>query len=276
MEKWMLKRCFDEYLAEDLGFGDLTTRLCVDDRRVEALVEAKDEFVLSGTREITLLFESYGVEAKGNFTSGSRVKKGDILLELKGPASAILGIERTALNIMMRMCGIATKVRRFKELAGDTVIACTRKTTPGFRYFEKRAVEDGGGDPHRRSLDDMVLIKENHITLSGGLENAIKRAKKASFSKKIDVEVTDVLSAVKAAKLGVDIIMLDNMTPSSVKEAYEKIKDIDKSIIVEVSGGMDESNVSDYAPYADVISSGALTHSVNSADISLLIITRKG
>ncbi len=271
MEEWLLQQHFDRYLSEDLGFGDLTTRLCVDDRRVEAVIGAKNDFVLSGIREITFLFESHGVEVESYFTSGSEVKKGDILLELKGRASAILGIERTALNILMRMCGIATKVRKMKNLAGDTVIACTRKTTPGFRYFEKKAVEDGGGDPHRMALDDMVLIKDNHITLAGGLKEAIQRAKKASFSKKIDVEVTDVEGAVTAAEKGADIIMLDNMSPSSAKEAYKKIKEIDKKIMVEISGGIDESNVADYAPYADVISSGSLTHSVTAADLSLNI-----
>ncbi len=272
MEGWLLKQHFDRYLEEDLGFGDLTTRLCVkDDRTVEALIEAKDDFVLSGVTEITFFFESHGVDVKSNFTSGNIVKKGDVLLELKGKASTILGIERTALNILMRMCGIATKVRKMKNLAGDTVIACTRKTTPGFRYFEKKAVEDGGGDPHRMALDDMVLIKDNHISLAGGLKEAIQRAKKASFSKKIDVEVTDVEGAITASKIGADIIMLDNMSPTTVEKAYKKIKEIDEKIIVEISGGIDEYNVQDYAEYADVISSGSLTHSVKAADVSLNI-----
>ncbi len=271
MEKWVLRRYFDRYLEEDLGYGDLTTRLCVDEREVRGFIISGEDFMISGTREISILFESHGVEVLNYAPSGTRAKKGDTLMELKGSSTTILSLERTALNILMRMCGIATKVSEMKKVAGDTVIACTRKTTPGFRYFEKRAVEDGGGDPHRMALDDMVLIKDNHIVLAGGVEKAMDKAQKASFSKKIDVEVTDMGGAVAAAKNGADIIMLDNMSVVAVKEIYAKIKDIDKHIIVEVSGGIDESNIADYAPFADVISSGALTHSYISVDISLRI-----
>lgn len=271
MDRWILLKHLEQFIQEDLGDGDITTRLCVEDEIVKGVVTSKEDFVLSGVREATVLFEDHGVEVKEYFDPGDRVGEGDVLMEVRGPASVILSLERLALNLIMRMSGIATKVRSMVDAAEGTVVACTRKTTPGFRYFEKKAVQDGGGDTHRMRLDDMVLVKDNHIALAGGLQEAIERAKKASFSKKIDVEVVDFEGAVIAAENGADIVMLDNMSPSEVERAYTKIKDIRKDILVEVSGNIDIYNVKDYTPHADVVSSGALTHSAPAVDVSMTI-----
>lgn len=275
---WMSREDIQNFLEEDLGYGDITTELfetelrSSGDRIIKAEITAKQDMVVSGLQEAVLVFDELGAETKILHEPGEEVEEGEVLMAVKGDLSSLLSAERLALNIIMRMSGIATKVHRMVDEAGDTVIASTRKTTPGFRRFEKRAVEDGGGDTHRYRLDDMILIKDNHIKIAGGVEKALERAEKASFSKKIDIEVTSLEDAVAAARLGADIVMLDNMKPEEVKRAYKKIKEIDENLLVEVSGGIDEDNFQDYVGHADILSSGAITHSVRSADVSMNIV----
>ncbi len=259
------------FLREDIGYGDITTELISELVDLRGEIIAKEDFVVSGIQEAGMVFEETGASWVSEYSPGDFVKAGDIIMEVKGSAYAVLTGERLALNILMRMSGIATAVKNLSELAGETKVAATRKTTPGFRYFEKKAVYEGGGDTHRYRLDDMFLIKDNHIT-AVGLEEIIGRAKKTSLYKKIEVEVSSLDDAVKAAELGADIIMLDNMTPSESGRAFNKIKEIDREIIVEISGNIDEKNIVEYAPYADVISCGSITHSVPSVDLSLRII----
>jgi len=185
--------------------------------------------------------------------------------------------ERTLLNILMRMCGIATATRRLVrkvEEAGFKVrIAATRKTAPGLRYFDKRAVVVGGGDPHRFRLDDAILIKDNHVALVGDVEEAVRRARSAtSFTKKIEIEVQTSEDAVKAAQAGADIIMLDNMTAEEVEKTIDALKHrkLRDRVLIEVSGGIVEENILSYAKAGpDIISTGAITHSVKSVNISL-------
>jgi nicotinate-nucleotide pyrophosphorylase (carboxylating) len=182
--------------------------------------------------------------------------------------------------LMSRMSGIATATRKLTskiEKANlKTRVAATRKTSLGFMFFDKKAVVIGGGDAHRLHLDDMILIKDNHLILAGSLENALQRAKEnVSFSKKIEVEVTKPSDAVKAARLGADIVMLDNFSPKQTKEAVSLLKKAGffGKILVEASGGITEDNLLDYASAeVDLISLGALTHSVKALDISLEII----
>ena len=194
-------------------------------------------------------------------------------MELSGPERGITTAERTALNIMMRMSGIATMVHEATEKCrpfSDTVkIAGTRKTTPGFRKFEKKAIVLGGGDPHRFGLYDMVLIKDNHIAAAGGIENIMERTLDLEYNMKVEVEVENAHDAEVAAKCGADIIMLDNRTPEEAKELYSLIKSIDPDIMVEVSGRVTMDNVSDYATCADRISMGCITHSVKAIHFSL-------
>lgn len=269
MKNWVLDRELERFLEEDLGYGDITTELFDGEKHSEGVIIAKEDFVVSGIEETSRVFEKTGCTVSTSVHGGDEVKKGDVLMKISGPANSILTGERLALNILMRMSGIATKTKRMIDKGGGLRVAATRKTTPGFRYFEKKAVEDGGGDSHRFRLDDMVLIKDNHIELAGGIENAMEKARKVSFSKKIDVEIETLEQAEKVAELGADIIMLDNMDPEGSRKAYEAIKSIDERIIVEVSGGIDEDNIAEYVGCCDVVSSGALTHSVSSVDVSL-------
>jgi nicotinate-nucleotide pyrophosphorylase (carboxylating) len=179
----------------------------------------------------------------------------------------------------MRMSGIATQtkalVERCRKMNPHVRIAATRKTTPGFRYFEKKAVMLGGGDPHRYRLDDAFIIKDNHLRIVGSVKEAVRRAKKGGFTKKIEIEVENLRDALEAVNAGADIIMLDNMTPKEAEETAKKIKEIKKSVIVEISGGITPDNIIDYAKFADVISLGWLTHSTKAVDFSLEIIEVK-
>ena len=187
------------------------------------------------------------------------------------------------LNLLSRMSGIATTTRRLTEKlrkANLTAkIAATRKTAPGLGYFDKKAVIIGGGDPHRLRLDDMILVKDNHIAIAGSVENAVKKARQnASFSKKVEAEVTRVADALKAAESGADIIMLDNFSPKQIREAVKALKKAGffGKILLEVSGGITEQNLLEYAStQVNIISLGALTHSVKALDISLEITKTK-
>jgi len=218
------------------------------------------------------------VEIVNSIEDGSEIRYGDVVMEVEGKAKNILMCERTVLNILMKMSGIATvtakMVEKAKKVNPDIIIAATRKTMPGFRIFEKMAVSIGGGDTHRFSLGDCVLIKDNHIAVAGGLIEAIKFAKAASFTKKIEVEVKSVEDALTVAREGVDIIMFDNMSPNEIREAVKILEKegLRERIILEASGGITPDNVEEYASTGvDVLSSGYITHSSKALDLSLRI-----
>lgn len=270
------------FLEEDIGFGDLTTELVIPPgTKIRAQIIVKENAVIAGLSELKMMFEKIvGAKFKQLVNEGDEVPPNTAVAELEGDGRTILSAERTALNIFSRMCGIATATRKFVKIienAGLNVrIAATRKTAPGLRYFDKRAVMVGGGDPHRFRLDDQILIKDNHIAVIGSISEAVKRACiSASFSKKIEVEAKTLNGAVEAAKSGADIIMLDNM---SVKEAEETIEALKKlglrdKVLIEVSGGINEENILDYARLnPDIVSIGEITHSVDSIDVSLEVI----
>lgn len=273
-----LKEQLMRFLEEDVGYGDITTDALVSPEATgRGIVVAEERCVLAGVDAVSELFSTLGLSVVQNLRDGEVANKGDAVIEIYGPLAPMLTGERLALNILMRMSGIATEtskiVKKAHEINPNVRIAATRKTTPGFRYFEKAAVVIGGGDSHRYRLDDGILIKENHISAAGGLKKAIELARsRASFSRKIEVEVTDILMAETAAKEGVDIIMLDNFTPEEAMEGYRAIKSIDSRITVEVSGGITADNVADYAASADVISVGALTHSARACNLSMDIL----
>jgi len=276
----ILEEKLKQLLAEDVGQGDVTSAAVVPaGLAVEAAVIAKEAGIVAGIEEVAILAESLGLSAKAEVADGDEVKNGKVILRLSGNAQTILSAERTMLNLLSRMGGIATTTKRLTEklekAKSPAKIAATRKTAPGLGYFDKKAVLIGGGDPHRLRLDDMILIKDNHIAIAGNVEEAVKQAKRnAPFSKKIEAEVTSTAGALKAAEAGADIVMLDNFSPKQVRKAVEALKKAGffGKILLEVSGGITEQNLLEYASaQVNIISMGALTHSVQALDISLEI-----
>ena len=266
----------DLYLQEDIGFGDITSETLFNDEIINAQIISKSQCLLAGVDEIDKLFKLFCINTKIQKKDGMSVKPSDKIMTVKGEARSILKCERLALNILMRMSGIATAtnelVKLCRKINPEIKIAATRKTTPGFRYYEKRAVVIGGGEAHRYQLSDAVMIKDNHLKIIGSLEKAMKKVNKVKFIKKIEVETTTQKQALQAAKLGADIIMLDNMTPDQVKKTSKAIKKLNPGVILEISGGITPENIQQYAEYAHVISLGWLTHSAPAKDFSLEVI----
>jgi nicotinate-nucleotide pyrophosphorylase (carboxylating) len=266
------------FIAEDVRSGDLTTELTIPaDKTAVATIYARENAVLAGIEEVAAIAEFSGLTHEILAFEGNWVNPQDPVMRLKGKARTLLTIERVSLNIIQRMSGIATKTYKMvsaaREVNPRVKIACTRKTTPGFRYFEKRAVIIGGGDPHRYALDDMVLIKNNHITAAGSVHAAVSAAREGvSFSKKISCEARTLQEVQAAIAAGADIILLDNFKPKDVGGVIEVLEQegTRKKVILEVSGGINEDNIREYARNkVDVISSGALTHSYNAANFNM-------
>ena len=259
------------FLEEDIGSGDITTELFVPDIPGNAEIVCEEDAVVAGLEEAVQIFKMLDVEMEPLIKDGSKVKKGTKVAKLSGPIKGILTAERVALNIIMRTSGIATVTRKIvddcKTVNKDIVIAGTRKTTPGFRKYEKKAIILGGGHPHRSGLYDMILIKDNHILAAGGIAKAMDIAK--NTSERVEIEVENINDATIAAEMGADIIMIDNSSLKETKVMYDKIKSINPGILVEISGGITEKTAKDYALCADIISIGALTHSVKAVHFSL-------
>jgi nicotinate-nucleotide pyrophosphorylase (carboxylating) len=259
-------------LAEDLGSGDITTDgILVQDNVATAVVTAKEALVVCGMdifQRVFLHLDS-GAKFPGSpAEDGSEIAAQAEIIQIQAKTSALLKGERTALNILQRLSGIATLTRKFVEAAQPVTILDTRKTTPGLRVFEKYAVHCGGGTNHRFGLFEAVLIKDNHIKIAGGISSAIKRIRQKT-SGKIEVETTNLDEVREALETGADIIMLDNMAPETVKEAVALIDGKSK---IEVSGSMGLEGLSRYNQLGiDTISVGALTHSARSVDISMNI-----
>ena len=271
-----MKSKIHEFLREDVGSGDITSELVIPSvETAKGRIICKEDCVLAGVAEAIDVFVELGGRPVMSRKDGTHVKKGDVVLEVKGPARALLAGERLALNMVMRMSGIATLtdalVQKCTNINPNVRVAATRKTTPGFREFEKRAVLLGGGDPHRMGLYDAILIKDNHIAIAGGVAEALKRAKRGSFTKKIEVEVETAKDAFTALANGADIIMLDNFEPKDAKKLSKELKAKRPDVLIEVSGGIRPDNIDKYASAADIISLGWLTHSVKSVDFSMKI-----
>ncbi len=260
-------------LEEDIGSGDITTRyLDLEPQNNIAYIIPKEEGVLAGVDVARLVFRMVDPELKIVLYNkdGDKIMPNEEIMRLEGRPSSILQGERTALNFLQRLSGIATKTAKFVSLLEGTNVKLldTRKTTPLLRSLEKYAVRVGGGYNHRFGLFDMVLIKENHIRACGSITEAVNRISKHNTSYKIEVEVTNLKEVDEAAKAKVDRVMLDNMTPTQIRKAVKKYKDI---LEFEVSGGITEENIRSFAETGvQFISSGALTHSYKSLDISLL------
>ena len=276
-----MDRFIEDMLKEDKGFGDITSEALIPkDQEIYAIIVSKDVGVAAGMDIVEEMFLEEGIKTVKLVEDGNLIEKGDILFKLKGNARKILLLERTALNITMRMSGVATATndicRKVHDVNPNLRIAGTRKTSPGFSVFDKEAITIGGGDSHRYGLDDMVLIKDNHIAAVGSVEEALKRAlDNVSFSKKIEIEVETIEDAINVAGLGADIIMLDNFYPDKAQECIEKLEELDlrDNVLIEISGGLTSDNIMDYAKLnIDIISLGALTHSTRSLDYSLKVV----
>lgn len=276
----ILEEKLKQILAEDIGQGDVTAQAVISPNlEVKAEVVAKEEGVVAGIEETVVLAEYLGLKVKAKVTDGEKIQNKQVLIEISGDAQTLLSAERTLLNLLSRMSGIATATRtlteKLEKSGSKAKIAATRKSAPGMLYFDKKAVTIGGGDPHRLHLDDMVLIKDNHIAVVGSVDDAVKKAKaNASFTKKIEVEVTNDEDAVLAAKAGADIIMLDNFSAKQAKHAVEVLEKAGfGEVLLEVSGGITAETLLEYAAsQVDVISMGQLTHSAKALDISLEVV----
>lgn len=269
-----IDRIIRNALEEDIGLGDVTTLATVEQgATARAELVAKEDFVLSGidvARRVFQILEPT-VAFEKLMEDGLTVRRGEVIAWLKGDARALLQGERVSLNLLQRMCGIATLTARFvKEIDGHpATIVDTRKTTPGLRLLEKYSVRMGGGRNHRTSLYDGVLIKENHIAAAGGIAVAISRARRhVPHTLKIEIETATLQQVEEAVAAGADIILLDNMDVATLREA---VRIIDRRCLTEASGGVNLDTVKEIAGTGvDFISVGALTHSSRAVDISML------
>ena len=264
----ILKRSF----REDIGSGDLTTTYCVPPGKVgSGRLIAKEAGVLAGI-EIAIEAFAYldrAVRGIKLFADGEKVSRGDVVMTVEGPLQPILSSERIALNLLQRLSGIATQTALWAEDIKDypAKLADTRKTTPGLRMLEKYAVQVGGGQNHRLALDGGIMIKDNHITAAGGIDQAVQAVRsRAPFTLKIEVEVTNLEELKEALAAGADIIMLDNMDPETMHRA---VKINAGQALLEASGNVTFSRLKEIAATGvDYISCGALTHSAKALDLS--------
>lgn len=268
-----------EFLAEDIGRGDITTTACVpQNTRGMGRFLAKEYLVLCGLDVAEAVFfhlDPDSSEIESTFAEGDEIESGTVFATLKGYADVLLVGERTALNLIQRMSGIATLTRAYvKAIEGTKAqIVDTRKTTPGLRILEKYAVTVGGGKNHRMGLDDGVLIKDNHIALAGGITEAVQAAKnKVGHLHKIEVEISNWAQLREAIEAGAEIVMLDNQTPDEAAKLVQMARSMNPNVLIEASGGMDLDRVRSFAEAGvDLISVGRLTHSARAVDISFKI-----
>lgn len=273
MRNFALDDSLRRWLEEDIGTGDLTSEALIpEDAVTVGLIHSKDTGILCGVEVARRVFELLdpGLEFTALAKDGDQLEYGTKIAEIKGCARSILTGERLALNLLQHMSGVATQTKKLADLAKpyDTRVVDTRKTTPGLRQLEKYAVRVGGGHNHRLGLYDAILIKDNHIAVAGGVKEALDRAKTyASHMTRIEIEVESLEQAKEAVAGGADVIMLDNMAPEAMKEC---VAYINHRAVVEASGGIGADNLQAAAAAGvDVISVGALTHSVKAVDISL-------
>ncbi len=260
-------------LKEDIGFGDITTDYLVPkDERITAKLNTRQDGILCGINIVETVFKTLSKDVKFEkfFSDGDKIKKGDTLAIIEGPARAVLIGERTALNYVQRLSGIATETNKYQEAIGDNKarITDTRKTTPGFRMFEKYAVFTGGARLHRFNLSDCVMIKDNHIQYAGSITNAVNKIREhLSHTHKIEIECDTIEQVKEAIEAKADIIMLDNMNCELMKEC---VKLIDNKALVEASGNVTIDTIGEIAKTGvDVISSSAIVAKAKTLDIAL-------
>lgn len=274
-----LRESLVRFLREDIGQGDLTSQYTVNkDLKSSSQIICKSEIaVVAGLEEAKIIFEICNCDSKALVNDGDIVKRGIRVMKINGNTRAILKAERTALNLIMRMSGIATDTKNFvdivKTVSKDIKVMGTRKTAPGLRYFDKKSIILGGGHSHRNTLDELILIKDNHLAVTTSIQSAITNARlKAGKNMMIECEVSNTKSSIEAIKSGTDIIMLDNFTPEMAQKtiSYLRKSGLREKVLIEISGGVNISNIKDYAlALPDMISIGSLTHSSNSIDFSM-------
>ena len=266
------KKQLSQFLAEDIGKGDITSNL-LPKKKITVKIISRENAIVAGASYAKEIFKLKGCSSKILKKDGSKIKPNQTIMIISGNAGNILPCERTALNLLTRMSGIATQTNNLvKKIPKKTKLYATRKTAPGLRYFDKEAVEIGGGKKHRLTLDEMVMIKDNHIAIGESLLSLIKKTKKKY--KKFEVEVENTSDAILAAKEGATIIMLDNFTPAQIKKTIQTLKNqkLRKTVLLEASGGITSKNISKYGQTeVDIISVGSITNSVKGIDMSLEI-----
>lgn len=266
------KKQLSQFLAEDVGKGDITSKL-LPKKKISVRIISRENAIVAGASYAKEIFRLKGCNVEILKKDGSKVKQNQIIMTVTGNAGNILTCERTALNLLTRMSGIATQTDALvKKIPKRTKLYATRKTAPGLRYFDKEAVEIGGGKKHRLTLDEMVMIKDNHIAVGDSLLSLIKNAKKKY--EKFEVEVENTSDAVLAASEGASIIMLDNFTPTQIKKTIRVLKKqkLRNKVMLEASGGINSKNISKYGQTGvDIISVGSITNSVKGIDMSLEI-----
>jgi nicotinate-nucleotide pyrophosphorylase (carboxylating) len=261
-----------QFLAEDIGKGDITSNL-LPKKKITVKIISRENAIVAGASYAKEIFKLKGCSSKILKKDGSKIKPNQTIIIISGNAGNILTCERTALNLLTRMSGIATQTNALvKKIPKKTKLYATRKTAPGLRYFDKEAVEIGGGKKHRLTLDEMVMIKDNHIAIGDSLLSLIKKTKKKY--KKFEVEVENTSDAVLAAKEGATIIMLDNFTPAQIEKTIQTLKNqkLRNKVLLEASGGITTKNISKYGQTGvDIISVGSITNAVKGIDMSLEI-----
>jgi len=271
-----IKKELLRFISEDVQSGDITSVL-LPKKKIKAKIISRQEGVLAGVKFAGDIFRLKGCNVKIIKKDGAKLKSNQIILQISGNAGTVLSCERTALNLLSRMSGIATQtnflVSKIRKINTKTKLYSTRKTAPGLRFFDKEAIMIGGGHKHRMSLNDMVMIKDNHLLVTDSMEGIIKNARKRH--KHVEVEVENQRDATLAASSGATIVMLDNFSPVQIKKtitALQKKKLRDK-VKLEASGGINSKNITAYAKTGvDMISVGSITNSVKSLDLSLEVI----
>mgnify|MGYP001412875922 FL=1 len=265
-----------QFLSEDIQRGDITSAL-LSNQKIKAKIISRERGVVAGVVFARNIFRLKGSAVRIFTKDGSRLKQNQTVLQVSGNAKSILSCERTVLNLLSRMSGIATQtnylVSQIKKHSKKTNLYSTRKTAPGLRYFDKEAVIVGGGRKHRMALDGMIMIKDNHLLLSNSMEDIIKKARKKR--RQVEVEVENQRDAILATKYGATIVMLDNFSPAQIKKtitALQKEK-LRNKVRLEASGGINSKNIGAYAKTGvDMISVGSITNSVKGLDLSLEVI----
>ena len=268
-----IKKELLRFISEDIQGGDITSVL-LPKKKIKAKIISRQEGVLAGVKFAGDIFRLKGCNVKIIKKDGAKLKSNQMILQISGNAGTVLSCERTALNLLSRMSGIATHtnllVSKIRKINTKTKLYSTRKTAPGLRFFDKEAVAIGGGHKHRMSLNDIVMIKDNHLLVTNSMEDIIKNARKRH--KHVEVEVENQRDAILAANSGATIVMLDNFSPVQIKKtitAFQK-KKLRNKVKLEASGGINSKNISAYAKTGvDMISVGSITNSVKGLDLSL-------
>ena len=268
-----IKKELLRFISEDIQSGDITSVL-LPKKKIKAKIISREDGILAGARFAREIFHLKGCSVKTIKKDGTKLKQNQIILQISGNARNILSCERTALNLLSRMSGIATHtdllVSKIRKINRKTKLYSTRKTAPGLRFFDKEAVAIGGGYKHRMSLNDMVMIKDNHLLVTNSMEDIIKNARKRH--KHVEVEVENQRDAILAASSGATIVMLDNFSPVQIKKTITTLhkKKLRNKVKLEASGGINSKNIAAYAKTGvDMISVGSITNSVKGLDLSL-------